>query len=236
LRQDDFELRDNGVLQRISLVDAERTPLHVVLVLDTSASLAGERITFLRTAARMLVTRLSPEDRVSLVSFGQAVTIHAEQSSKHSAVTAMLDSFVAAGPTALVDAVAGGLSLSDPALGRSLGVVFSDGVDTTSWLNEKTVLEAAIRSDLVVYGVSTRRGRDNGFLRALTEGTGGRLFEIASVERLAEAFHALFEEFRMRYILMYTPEGVTRTGWHTLDVRVRGDASVNARRGYYSSR
>jgi len=37
----DFEVKDNGVRQTVELVDASTVPLHAVLVLDTSASVAG---------------------------------------------------------------------------------------------------------------------------------------------------------------------------------------------------
>ena len=37
----DFEVRDNGVLQKIDLLDAANLPINAVLALDTSASTAG---------------------------------------------------------------------------------------------------------------------------------------------------------------------------------------------------
>ena len=40
----DFEIRDNGVLQQIDLVSFEQIPLNVVLALDMSDSVAGDRL------------------------------------------------------------------------------------------------------------------------------------------------------------------------------------------------
>ena len=40
-------------------------------------------------------------------------------------------------------------------------------------------------------------------------------------------------DFRTRYLLSYVPAGVEPTGWHRLEVKVKGrDATVKARRGY----
>jgi VWFA-related protein len=235
LREGDFELRDNGVLQQIALVDPSGAPLHVVMMLDVSDSLAGEPIAYLRAAARMLVTRISKEDRVSLVTFNNQVTVHFKNSPiERLTIDSQLQSIQPAGPTALIDGVAAGFALADPALGRSLGVVFSDGVDTASWLEDVSVLEAAKRIDAVVYAVSGVRGRDNAFLNLLTSTTGGRLFEIASLKRLSDAFVAVIQEFRTRYVLMYTPT-FPAAGWHNLDVKVKGRSSavVKARSGYF---
>ena len=55
----------------------------------------------------------------------------------------------------------------------------------------------------------------------------------ANLDRLREAFSRVVNEFRSRYLLTYTPEGVDAGGWHELDVRVRGRGRrVQARRGY----
>jgi hypothetical protein len=51
---------------------------------------------------------------------------------------------------------------------------------------------------------------------------------------LTGTFRNAFENFRSSYVVRYTPQGVTRNGWHTIDVSVPAFRSyrVNARRGY----
>ena len=47
-----------------------------------------------------------------------------------------------------------------------------------------------------------------------------------------QVFSQVISEFRSRYLLTYTPTGVEQSGWHELDVRVRGRGrKVQARRG-----
>ncbi len=50
LTEDDFALFDDGVRQEIALVDAESGPLNVVLVVDTSDSMAGNKLMELQAA------------------------------------------------------------------------------------------------------------------------------------------------------------------------------------------
>jgi hypothetical protein len=46
-------------------------------------------------------------------------------------------------------------------------------------------------------------------------------------------FVGVLEEFRQRYLLSYSPQGVPTGGWHRLEVRVkRRGATVKARPGY----
>jgi hypothetical protein len=114
-------------------------------------------------------------------------------------------------------------------------VVFSDGLDVSSWLAPERVLDAAKRLDAVVYGVSIHGTRPR-FLEDLTDHTGGRLLDVES-RNLASTFLNVLNEFRDRYVLSYSPLGVKPGGWHRLDVRVKGRrANVRSRPGYLAGR
>jgi tetratricopeptide (TPR) repeat protein len=81
------------------------------------------------------------------------------------------------------------------------------------------------------------RVTNNGLLvKAGVEATGGAWHQAAglSVPSLTGTFKTTFDDFRSSYMLRYTPQGVTRSGWHTINVTVPGRRSlaVNARRGY----
>src|SRR5580693_561385 len=73
----DFELLDNGVPQQVDLVSFEQIPLNLVLALDMSASLPGERLDHLRTAGHAALAALEPVDRASLVTFSERVLLAA---------------------------------------------------------------------------------------------------------------------------------------------------------------
>jgi VWFA-related protein len=112
-------------------------------------------------------------------------------------------------------------------------MVFSDGRDTSSWLRPEAVVDVAKRCDAVVYGVASGMARRSEFLGTLADQTGGRLFKVESTRGLSGVFLEVLDEFRQRYLLSYSPAGVSRDGWHTLTVRVKGrNAAVRARPGY----
>jgi hypothetical protein len=111
-------------------------------------------------------------------------------------------------------------------------MVFSDGMDTSSWLSTEAVIDAARRASTVVTGVAIGRIRAN-FLDDLAELTGGSALQLESTRNLRAVFLRLLAEQRQRYLLGYTPTGVSSEGWHKLDVRVsRRGADVKTRAGY----
>src|SRR3990170_3559331 len=71
----DFQIRDDGVLQQVDLVSFEQLPVNVLLALDASDSVTGERLEQLRQAGRALLNRLAPEDRAALLTFSHAVAL-----------------------------------------------------------------------------------------------------------------------------------------------------------------
>ena len=227
----DFEVRDNGVRQQIEFVSIDSRPINVTLTLDMSQSVAGIRLTRLREAVAAVLDSMAAGDRVSLLTFSHIVANRAALTSNVSLVREALASVAPSGPTALVDATYATLTAASPADSRTLAIVFSDGLDTASWLTAESVLAAAKRSPVVIYGVDARQ-RGSSFLQGVASETGGRLIQLTWLDALRELFVELLTEFRFRYLIGYVPKGVASSGWHELDVRVRGRGTVKARRGY----
>src|SRR5262249_26195190 len=137
------------------------------------------------------------------------------------------------GETSLADGVYAAMMIGESDAGRALVMVFSDGVDTASWLTDDRVLDAARRGDAVVYSVGIGDGGSSSFLRELTSLTGGSAHKVDSGRDLRATFLRILDEFRHRYLVSYTPRGVTHDGWHRLEVRVKNRrASIKARPGY----
>lgn len=233
LQPSDFVIRDNGVIQQVDLASFEEVPLNIVLALDMSTSVAGERLTDLRDAGGSLLDVLKPRDRVSLVTFSHLVTQRAPLTTDVTSVRDALDTAAGSGETALIDGIYSSVVLCDGPQGRGLVIVFSDGVDTASWLSAEALLDAARRSDVVVYGVSTDTVEKASVLRDVTAATGGSLLTVQSTRDLDAVFLQILDEYRHRYLVSYSPTGVDQRGWHRLEVRVsRPAATVKARPGY----
>jgi len=234
LRSADFEVRDNGVRQQIELVSFEQLPLNVLMALDMSDSVSGERLRDLRAAGAAVLDSLSPDDQAALLTFSHGLRLGGGLTGDLKRLRGALDEAVPSGDTALYDAAYVAMMLGEQSPGRDLLVVFSDGRDTASWLSADQVVDAARRADVVAYGLALRDPASRRFLRRLADETGGEAIELDSTSNLRARFLSVLEGFRQRYLISYTPSGVTRSGWHRLEVRVAGRrATVRARPGYF---
>ena len=250
LNASSFELRDNGVLQAPELVDAESQPLRVVLVFDTSNSLAGERLAALKAAGNAFLDGLRPEDQAALVSFSEEIAWLAPSTSDKATVRRALERLEAAGTTAAFDALYSAIALSEQG-SRPLIVLFTDGADNTSILDARQLVTVVERSNALVHAVGWREpGAGFRFgggttlmtvpnqalapLRGIAEASGGRFWWADSRAELRRAFAAIADAMGHRYVLRYEPQGVKREGWHRIEIRLRGArGEMQARRGFW---
>jgi Ca-activated chloride channel family protein len=246
----DFELLDNGVRQSIEQLYVERLQVNVVMVLDTSGSVRGERLQSLKAGALSIVERLRPADRAAVISFSHRLTMPAPLTSDRTVLRKAIAGLTADGSTALRDAAYAGLALGGAAATRTLVLLFSDGLDTGSLLAESRVIAIARRSDAIVYAIGVREPAfmavkgavpgqtavaDDRFLTLLARETGGRLLHAQEHRDIETTFSRVLEEFNSRYVLGYTPRGVAPGGWHKVDVRLKNKrGTVLARRGYFA--
>ena len=246
-----FELKDNGVRQAVELVAAESMPLRAVLVFDTSSSVIGGRLAALKAAGDAFLRGLRPADEVALVGFSEEIAWLAPATADKTAVRRALDRLEPTGATAAFDALYAAVALSEEG-GRSLIVLFTDGEDNMSFLGEKQLLTAVQRSNALVHTVGWREpgrtepvpGRINEAelseedqtraLRQIAEAAGGRFWGADSPERLQRAFAEIADAMSHRYILRYEPQGMTRGGWHRIEIKLKGQkGDLQARHGYW---
>jgi VWFA-related protein len=251
LKAADFELTDNGTPQTIEQIYVEQLPLNVVMVLDSSGSVRGERLRALKAGALTVIDRLRPRDRGALVSFSHRLDLLAALTGDIATLRRSVDTLDADGSTALRDAAFAALALRTAEATRTLVLLFSDGLDTASILSEDRVLEIARRSDAIVYTIGIRQAEsrtggmrfrpsfepptDDRFLERLSRETAGRLLHAEQNRDIERTFARVLDEFNSRYVLGYAPRGVAGSGWHRLEVRLKKrSGTVLARRGYFA--
>ena len=249
LTSGDFLLTDNGVPQAITTARLDRLPLTVLLVLDVSSSVAGDRLTHLTAAAARLQRTLGHDDKILLLTFSHRVQVVLPLTAAIGSMDAALSGVDASGQTSLYDAVHTVLQLRPADSARSLVLVFTDGADNTSWLSPERVIAEARRSDVVIHAVELKSSPGTSFvfgdvklpapsvsslmLGRLTGAAGGRVWSATSSRDLTALFTKALEEMRARYVLTFTPTGVSPAGWHELKVTLKhGRADVVARPGY----
>ncbi len=229
----DFEIFDDGVRQQVDLAGFEELPVNMILALDASDSMTGERLNHLRAAGHTVLGGLTRDDRGALLTFSHRVSLSQGLTGDLELVRRQLDAVDPSGETALIDGVYAALMHGGSGAGRDLLIVFSDGVDTASWLAAPRVIEASRRSEVTVYAVSVRGAGETPFLEELSEQTGGAVVEVESTTDLGRTFAGILAEFRQRYVVSYSPQGVARDGWHQLRVGVRDRRlRARARAGY----
>lgn len=245
----DFELRDSKVPQQIQAVAIEDVPVTLLLALDTSSSVKGKMLDQLKTAAHAAIGALRDDDQAALLTFSQRIQRPAALTHDRQALRSAIDRMSAEGSTAFRDAIFAATALREQAPGRVILLVFTDGLDTTSWLDPRSVVNAALRRDMVIYGVSTsrRQTRDQKsryedepelfpgpFLEDLTDRTGGEFLQVKGGAELAKAFAKIVADFKSRYLLTYAPKNVPAEGWHPIEVKLKNRrGEVTARRGYW---
>jgi Ca-activated chloride channel family protein len=259
----DFAVFDNGVRQRVVSI-RQTDAVNLSVAIDASGSMRGPRIAKVRDATLALVGELRADETVVVVGFAEQVARLVTARTAPDARRA-LDQLVPAGATAVFDGAYAAVLAGDTGRGSKLLVLLTDGRNNASWLSARDVIDAARRHEVVIYPVgvglddrdaakralasaSARFGGawiESGrltndaarLLRLVAERTGGRLIKADWTDQLDVIFRAILEEFRQRYLIGFTPEGVAKgDGWHTLEVKLgRGKkGEVHARAGYWS--
>ena len=256
LKQDDFQVYEDGQLQEITYFSAESNlPITLGILVDTSGSetymLPAEK----DAASRFLGRVLRKGDLAMVMSFDLDVDLLADftddrgmlnRAINRAQINAPSGGMIAQGPlptsgtggTNFYDAVylAAHDKLSSEA-GRKAIVVLTDAEDTGSKLNLQDAIEAAQRTDTVVHILLVAAdGGDQGVAKRLTDETGGRMIVVRSEKNLEAAFDQISEELRSQYTVGYTPTNKKHDGsYRKIKVEMKDkDYSVLTRRGYYA--
>jgi Ca-activated chloride channel family protein len=260
LSRDDFEVRDEGKPQPITLFDNTPQPIRLIVMLDVSGSMEGN-LSLLRAAAEQLFARLRPDDVARVGLFGHEIAISPSFTHDPDQLRAALPDRIAAdAPTPLwraVDEAMDGFETGSDA--RPVILVLSDGKDSgpisfrQRFVSQAEVIDRARRDDVMVYAIGMRsRGQrpmqpgigPGGLQAALTadlpdaglalvaQQTGGGYTEIRFGQDLGAAFARVADELHSQYLVGFTPP--KRDGKvHDIEVRLaEGGLKPRARRSY----
>jgi VWFA-related protein len=256
LKQDDFQVYEDGQLQEITNFSAESNlPITLGILIDTSGSeyymLSGEK----EAGSRFLGRVLRKGDLAMIMTFDTDVDLLADftddrglldRAINRAQINVPVGGVIVQGPlptsgsggTNFYDAVylAAHDKLSSEA-GRKAVVVLTDAEDTGSKLQLGDAIEAAQRTDTVVHILLVAAdGGDQSVARRLTDDTGGRMIIVRSERNLEQAFDQISEELRSQYTIGYTPTNKKHDGsYRKIRVEMKNkDYSVLTRRGYYA--
>lgn len=168
LRQSDFVIFEDGAEQEIAYFGTTEKPFTVILLIDTSPS-TRYKIEEIQTAAIAFVDQLKPQDNVMVIEFDQNINVLTEATADRQKIYKAIRRADFGGGTSLYDAVDFSLRKRlDKVEGKKAIVLFTDGVDTTSFKAdfEDTVRDAE-ESEAMIFPIYY-----NTYLSNLGIGTG----------------------------------------------------------------
>ena len=130
-------------------------------------------------------------------------------------------------------------------VGRKAMILLTDGEDQGSQLRIRDAIEAAQKSDSIVYVLlCADRGfygfggySGEGEMKKLTAETGGRVIEVGNkFDKLKEGFNQISNELRSQYNIGYTPSNTKLDGtFRKVEIHTNDkDYKIQARSGYYA--
>jgi Ca-activated chloride channel family protein len=242
LRQEHFEIYDNGQLQPLTVFKSDVQPITVVIMLDTSGSMTFN-LELLKSAAEQFVLRLLPADRGRIGSFSDRIFISPHFTNDRDDLIRVLHNDIQFGnPTFLWDAIDDSMTALAHESGRRVVLVFTDGADDKS--RRRTfddVLKRAETEEFMIYAIGLQsKGvwgttKPDHSLKKLPEVTGGGYFELTRTADLNTTFTRVADELHRQYVLGFSPahlDGLV----HRLEVRVKVPGiTVRARKSYLAT-
>lgn len=250
LQRENFQLFEDGKLQKISVFDKEsELPLSIVLDIDTSLSTRKDLPLELASARRFAHAILRPVDGLALYEFSESVDQVVAFTADLKVIDRGIERLHPGAATALYDAIYLGAEALQNRQGRKVLVVITDGGDTVSKINYQEALRAAQTSEAIVYSIivvpiEASAGRDTGGEHALiqlSEDTGGKYYYATSLAQLDQAFRSISDELRTQYLLAYYPTSrLADSDFRRIEVKLTGtavtDYQARHRMGYYTSK
>jgi VWFA-related protein len=269
LTKNDFEIAEDGKPQTIKYFAAESNlPLTLGILIDSSGSQARVLDMEKQVGGNFLADILRDKDLAFVIGFDVNVDLLQDfTNSVHLLKTGMNSARINTGggggvipgmgggpvPTAngprgtlLYDAVY--LAAHDELaqqVGRKAMILLTDGEDQGSQLKLTDAIEAAQKSDSIVYVLlCADRGFYGGFgysgdsqMKKLTSETGGRVIEVGNkYDKLKEAFDQIAKELRSQYNIGYTPTNAKLDGtFRKVEIHAKDkDYKIQSRLGYYA--
>jgi len=167
LRQEDFLVYEDGQPQTVTHFSAERVPVSLGIVLDTSGSMDGEKIDAARAALdRFLYELLDRDDEIFLYRFSDTPVLLQGWTSDRQQLARALGRVNPTGGTAMYDAVAEAVPLAQSGRNRKKAVVLiSDGNDTSSQSSLAELKQLIRESEVLVYAIGIDGEDEPAFVR-----------------------------------------------------------------------
>lgn len=236
LRQNDFQIYEDGVPQKISFFTTSEVPTNYSMVIDNSGSMRP-LIDKVIEASKTIINTNKPEDETSIIRFISRPKIEILQdftADKTELFDAMDNLYIDGGKTAIIDAIYLAAervdeyekSINPNDRKRRALILISDGEDRDSYYNEQQLFQLLREIDVQIFAVGFVNELDNegslisksprkkaqNFLERLAEETGGKAYFPEDVGQLNEIAQDIARELRTQYSIGYEPTNTLKDG------------------------
>ena len=275
LRQEDVRLIENGQPQElISFSRQVDLPLSLAILIDTSVSQQRTLPEEKSAAIAFLETVMRPaKDEVSVISFTGEATLEQGMTNNLVRLRQAIDrvkfippsGYIGGGVIAGTPPISGDNQMTqgstaiwdsiwvtaDEVLGpapertRRAIILLSDGVNTSGRKKLDDAVQAALRSEAIIYSIGIGdnfySGVDKGSLNKIAERTGGRAYFPRDERELRDAFRQIQDEMRSQYLIAYEPTDQKRDGsYRKIEIELVNQAlqkekvKITHRQGYFA--
>ena len=257
LTQDQFEVYEDGVRQQLEFFAPGQMPLDVVILLDTSASMAGS-LGLVQAAAVRFAEALRPQDRAAVMGISNGLRILQTFTTDKAVVADAIRQTNAGGRTPLYSSIYTALcqleKLQEDNVEprRQAMVVLSDGSDTASGFGFVELMNVVHRHAVPIYTIAPRPSatikaqreaafgettREQDFeLRKLAGDTGARAFFPVTIHELTGIYSDIANELAHQYSLGYQSSNSNDRGFRRIALRVAAPGvKWRTRSGYISA-
>ena len=178
--------------------------LAVVLVMDTSGSMAGEPLALTQEAAVRFVESLLPRDGAIVISFADGVSPPSPLTADKQALAATLQGLQAVGSTALYDAVVAGAQAAKTApLPRKVVVLLTDGQESgnRSAASMEQSLSEAAAAGVPFFAIGVGEDINVPYLQDLANRTGGQFLAAPAPADIPAVYDRIGIMLRSQYLV-----------------------------------
>jgi len=260
LSRDAFTIKEDDRPQSIAQFANDDIPLSLVVALDASGSMKGQRFAYATEAVMKFIDRLRPNDELTVLGFNDRPFNVTFGTTNRDRVREALGRVQPDGSTALYVAVNSAIDALRMSMHRKQAlVVISDGNDyqpsdrSQSWrpfppasARQRAIptLERIKHTETLVYAIGVdapdvplHDRLDATALRQMTDPSGGSTVIVRSDGAVTIAAELIGDELRQQYAIGFVPAHHGDGKFHDVRVTVTGCAChVRARRGYVADK
>ncbi len=222
LYEDGFRIVNQLKMERIKNAD---DIFSLVFSIDSSRSISRKFLTRIKSDASMIVNSMGPEDRLSVYRFNDEVKLVSSFTTDKKRIIENIKGIKRHGNrTLLYNSIFDSLEVLEKIQGnRKAVIVFTDGKDEGSSVNEEDVIKMAKSGGLPVFFICLKTSKNIRKMSRISKLTGGRLVYSSDNENIAGIVKTLLSSIKERYKIKYR-SALKRDGKdHSVEVKLKYD-------------